>query len=75
MIADNLTIAADVNHIERVQAVLVINVDTVNAILQNEDHAGRGIFRGRCNRMQAKRCFINIRMLLCVLDQIQPELV
>ena len=60
---------------ERMQAVLIVDVDTVGTVLQNKNHTGRSIF-GCCGHcMKAKGCFINIRMLLCVFQQVKPEFI
>ena len=75
MIANHFALIADINHVERVQSVLIINVHAVGTVLQNINYTCRGIFRCGCDRMESERGFINLRMILDILKQIQTKLV
>ena len=75
MVADDLSVIADIHHIERVQPVLIIDVHAVGTVLQNINHTGRCILTCRNNRVQAERRLVYVGVVLDVVKQVEPELV
>ena len=60
IIADNLTVHSDINHVERMDAVPVIHIDTVVDVFQHKDHTIRQFIRGRHHSMKSTRFFVHV---------------
>ncbi len=75
IVADDLPIHADVNHVERMDTVAVIRIDAVIDVFQNKDHALRQFIRSRNHRMKSTGLLVQIAVVFDVIQQVEPELV
>ena len=77
MMGQNIAIAADVDKIEWMQPVLVVPVHCLVDITQYEHDAGTGSFIRvrRYDRMQTKRHFIHVAVVLHVVDEIHAKII
>ena len=75
IIADDFSVHTDINHIERMDAVLIINVHALVDVLQHEDDALRQLIGSRNNSMETTRLFIHITVVLYIFEQIKAEFI
>ena len=64
-----------IHHIERMQAVLMVDVHSVIAVLQYIDHTGRTIVCCRYNSMKTKRSMLNVCMFFEISQQVHTKLI
>ena len=75
MVANNLSIVCQIDHVERMQLILTVNINGIVAVLQHKHHARFRQFGTGYHRIQSERCMFNIRMFLDILQEVKPKLV
>ena len=75
VIADDLTLFTDVDHVKRVNAVTVVDINAVVDVPQHKDDPGRSLFCLRDNRMQPLGGCFNLFMMLDIFQQVEAELI
>lgn len=75
IIADDFPLRADIHHVERVNAILVVNIHAVVHVFQHKDDAFRTSLCFRNNRMKTAGRLFQIPVVLDVRQQVEPEFV
>lgn len=75
MVAEHLTILADVGHVERMKQILFVEVDAGIDVSQDEDHAGRAILRSGHHGMKPVGNLVAVRVMLYIVQQVEPEFI
>ena len=75
VVADHFAVLADIDHIKRMQAVLVADVHIIADVSQDENHPWRHIIRGGYDGMHPVGRVLHVVMVLDVFQQVKPEFV
>ena len=75
VVANNLTVIADIDHIERMKPILIININALGSVFKNIYHTCGNIIGCGGNCVKSHRCFFYFGMCFHILDKVKSELI